>query len=140
MAKLLIIDDDEKQRESISEAALDAGFTKDKLLFAESETEANQQIEDHEVQLAIVDIMLTPERKEEGLRVIRRLRSKQPLCRVIALTTKVGNESGIRALKAGAHDFVSARWPFINWRVLLTQRIALWKGVIEENASAMSLA
>jgi CheY-like chemotaxis protein len=129
---LLIVDDDADQMQRFSAAASDAGFCTAETKKAASEEEAYALLRAHNFQLAIVDLMLThPPDREEGLRVIARLRKEQPDCRILAITTKVGTDSGIRCLEAGAHDFISSKWADVNYLELLYERLRLWKGVID---------
>ncbi|HEX5271062.1 MAG TPA: response regulator [Gemmataceae bacterium] len=132
MIKLLIIDDSERQREAIRRAAKRAGFRDADVTEAATEQEAYDRIAAGSFQLAVVDVMLSvPPGLEEGLGVIRALAQAQPLCRIIGLTTKADTETGVRVLRAGAHDFISSLWDEINWVELLVQRLNLWRGVIE---------
>ncbi len=127
--KLLVVDDDEFQFEEITRAAGESGIHD--VRWADSEAEAYRLIESEEFLLAVVDIMLSrPAELCEGLRIIERIRSSQPNCRIIALTTRGRNDVGIQALRAGADDFVCGEWSYINWSELLRQRLDLWRGVV----------
>ena len=103
MATILIADDDPKQRGDLVRAALQADFPPEGIVEAKTEEEANELVETQAFNVALVDIMLSePWGKEEGLRVIAKLKALQPDCRVIALTTKLGGtEVGVRALEVG---------------------------------------
>jgi len=106
---------------------------------AASESDAYALIEGgEEFPLAVVDIMLTSKKLKEGFRVIERLRGRQPRCRIIALTSKGGNEIGVEALRRGAADFVCADWDHVNWWELLQQRLVLWFGVADAERSAQT--
>lgn len=132
MSKVLLIDDSRDQLDAIARAAHTAGFAENEISRADTEEQARELIRTHHFQLAVVDIMLTPDMMEEGLRLIAYLAGSSPDCRIIALTTKAGTEAGVKALRAGADDFVSSRWQNVNWVSLLSQRMMLWKGLIEE--------
>jgi DNA-binding NtrC family response regulator len=134
---LLVVSDEVLQLDAIRDAAERVGLHN--VRSAPSESDAYTLIEGgEEFPLAVVDIMLTSKRLREGLRVIERLRGRQPRCRIIALTNKGGNEIGVEALRRGATDFVCDDWDHVNWWELLQQRLALWLGVARSERSAGS--
>lgn len=128
---LLVVDDEVSQRSIIIDAAMGIGIVE--IVQASTESEASLAMRDTTFQLAVVDIMLSSSMQRDGLRVIRELRDLQPDCRIIALTSKGGTEIGVECLEAGAHDFVSTNWQYINWVTLLEQRLSLWRGVLAES-------
>ena len=106
---VLIVDDNDSQLKSIVAATRQAGF--DRVTVAHSEDEAYDRIRETDFSLAVVDVMLTPQNKWEGLRVINRLHEKLPNCRIIGLTALAGENAGVECINAGAQDFVYLRWP-----------------------------
>jgi DNA-binding response OmpR family regulator len=127
--RLLVVDDDQFQFDEIAHVAGESGIRD--VRWASSEAEAYAQIGTEQFLLAVVDIMLSrPDELREGLRIIDRIRTEQPNCRIIALTTRGRNDVGIQALRAGADDFVCGDWRYINWTELLRQRLDLWRGVV----------
>ena len=67
---------------------------------------AREQIEKQDFHLAVVDMLLADSPAmgavNEGLDIVETLRSQQPLCRVIALTSWFGNDIGVEAMERGA--------------------------------------
>jgi DNA-binding response OmpR family regulator len=122
--RVLVVDDDREQRADVVRAISEMGL---EAVEAPSEIDAYSLMEAYEFPLAVIDICLADQ--FEGLKVIKRLRHQQPRCRIIALTTRAGNEIGIQALEAGSDDFVGTKWKYINWPNLLQQRMALWRDV-----------
>jgi CheY-like chemotaxis protein len=141
MFSILIADDEDRQRENITRVAREVGFPPECIIEAVSEAQAIDLIKRQAFGVAIIDIMLAdPPVGEEGIRVIRELSALQPDCRIIALTTKKeGTAVGVRALEAGAHDFVSSKLDLVNWTALLRQRVSLWKGVVEGELPSAAL-
>jgi DNA-binding response OmpR family regulator len=72
--RLLIVDDDPRQQRAIRRAARDAGFDDAGIVVVASETEAEAEL-DEPFEFAVVDIMLTEDRREEGVRLSRVSRS-----------------------------------------------------------------
>jgi DNA-binding NtrC family response regulator len=135
MNRVLIVDDDVQQQKTIEHAARLAGFTEKQIVIVGTEADAELAIE-KPFALAVVDIMLTPKREEEGIRLVKSIKKQQPECLIISLTTKAKRDSGVRALKAGACDFIRSDDDpeYVNWVALLQLRIALWKAVIDDRS------
>lgn len=130
--RMLIVDDDPVQTEKIVEAAKKAGF--ENITLANSYEAAEQLIESgEEFHVAVIDLILQARSPdfEEGKYVIKKLREAQRFCCITALTATLDNESGVRAMKAGADDFISIKWGSLVWDWLLAERLRLWRGVAE---------
>ena len=136
MANLLVVDDDHKQRRRIVRAAKEAGFDADEIIEAVNAEQARAMSEDLGLDLAVVDVVLTQLPNKLGLGLIEELRARHPYCKIIALTSQGGTDFGIEALRAGAVDFVSLKWDHVNWYGLLVQRLAMWRGLVEEGLPA----
>jgi two-component system, chemotaxis family, chemotaxis protein CheY len=134
MPKLLVVDNDARQRREIVYAARSVDF--DKIEEADSEEAAYAAIHSGaEFQIAVIDVVLSRLPAKEGLVLIEALREAQPDCKIIALTAQGDTEFGAEALAAGAHDFVSTKWEYINWVSLLEQRLKMWFGLLERSAA-----
>lgn len=131
MAKLLVVDDTAEQRKRIVRAARDAGFDEEDIIEAATIEEARNTTEDVSPDFAVVDIVLSHLPEKLGLTLIEELRVKYPGCKIIGLTSKGGTDFGIEAMSAGADDFVSMKWDYVNWYALLTQRLIMWRGVVD---------
>jgi DNA-binding NarL/FixJ family response regulator len=70
--------------------------------------EALEQLRLHRVDLVIFDIaMPVPAPGHDSLELIAHVRSTQPHARTVVLTMHTENEYAVRALKAGAHGYVT---------------------------------
>lgn len=138
METLLIVDDNKERLKQIHAAAVDIDFAPGDILSAANEDEAMHLIDDsnREIDLAIIDLVLTQLPEMTGLRVIESLRERRPNCRIIALTSQGDEAFGIDAMRAGADDFISILWEYINWYSLLKLRLKLWRGVVRSLATA----
>jgi DNA-binding response OmpR family regulator len=130
MSKLLILDDEEWQREAIAKAALEAGFEKEDVVTAKSPNDAIELLSHQTFDVAVVDLHLGNWLKEAGVDFIRTLHAAQPQCKIIALTTKLGNDAGVRALANGADDFIG-RWSTIDYQDLLVEKLEIYKALVE---------
>ncbi len=133
MARLLVVDDEGPKRERIVRAASAVGFERDEIVQASTQAEAEELIDSLEpvIDFAVVDVVLTTLPAKTGLEVIQSLRDRHPHCKIIALTDKGGTEFGVEAMNAGADDFISLKWEYVNWYSLLQQRLVLWRGFVE---------
>lgn len=135
MPTLLVVDDDRHQRRKVIRAAQVAGFDASDITEAENLEAAKAIIQDRSFDVAVVDVVLTLLPEKVGLMLISELRTEQPRCKIIALTTKGGTDFGVEAMRAGADDFVSSKWEYVNWYALLEQRLRMWRGIAEEYAT-----
>jgi DNA-binding NarL/FixJ family response regulator len=136
-AKLLIVDDLPQQREKVKGAAKEAGFKEREIVCATSVAEGETKLRTETFEVAVVDLdfkFWEPRSDEaaDGLQFIQLIRRYQPECRIVALTTERDTDDGIRAMIAGAHDFVCSKWAYINWEELLVQKLRMWRGVAEQ--------
>ena len=144
-AKLLIVDNEPPQLAKFLRAAKEAGFQDEEIVSTDGAGEAAAKLMTETFDVALVDLVLastdpTSEDVDDALELIRQIRRYQPECRVIALTRSNNNEAGIRAMTAGASDFVCTRWEYINGEELLVQRLRLWRGVVADRDMAMATA
>jgi DNA-binding NtrC family response regulator len=135
--KLLLVHDSRATRESIRTLVADAGLGDWGIREATSEPEAYRLIDREEFQLAVVDLRLDESTESKGLKVIKHLRTRQPVCRIIGITAAddvIG--SGVKMLQAGAHDFISETWS--RWQQDLRRRLELWGGVIGDPVPSLA--
>lgn len=130
MSRLLVFDDEKFQQEGIREAALEAGFGADSIVVLGRLEDADALL-DTPFEIAVVDINLGVGLDEAGIDFIKDLHTRQPNCKILAFSTKRDNLSGIRAMASGAVDYVSGRWRSISWRTLLTEKLGIYKALIE---------
>jgi len=99
---VLLVEDDEASRELVARRLAWAGY---RLLLAADGTEALRQIAERRPDLVLLDIMLPGISGFEVLRELRRHFSAAALP-VIMMTARSSQEDVLRALKAGANDYV----------------------------------
>ena len=97
---LLIVDDERSLRFSIGEWARDAGY---RPIEAEDGGTALDHVRDQSVDAVLLDLRLGT---EDGLEVLRRLRSEDPGLPVIMLTGHGSIEHAVQATRLGAFDFI----------------------------------
>jgi len=127
MARLLIVHDDEDEREDIHKVAGKAGYGESEIVQAMNQQTALAAIDEYEFDAAVIDISLTPSGEDTlGLGVIETLRRRHPRCRIIGLTTFV-RDYGVLAYDKGADDFIFTGWATINYVDLLRNKLADWR-------------
>jgi two-component system OmpR family response regulator len=99
-AHILIVDDDEAIRESISEYLIRNGY---EVAGVADGVALDHHLADHTVDLVILDVML---RGEDGLRICRRLTAGRQ-CAVIMLSALGEETDRIVALELGADDYLA---------------------------------
>ena len=101
---------------------------------ADSWEAAIQAMRSAPVDVLVVDLFLTVESERrgeldesEGLRLIAECRRQYPDCRIVAITSKLGDTArgGAAALREGADDFVSTAWPHVHPSSLLEQKLRI---------------
>ena len=92
-----------------------------------------------DIDILVTDLFLTAESERtenvkdaEGLRLIERCRERFPRSRIVAITGRsgVGTELGGSALQAGADDFISAQWRYIDLVKLLEHKLRIFDWVL----------
>lgn len=70
--------------------------------------EAIEQLKLHRVDVVILDIAMPAAASgRDGMELIAHVRAAQPQARIVVLTMHTGDEYAMRALKAGAHGYVT---------------------------------
>jgi two-component system phosphate regulon response regulator OmpR len=110
--KILIVDDDIRNRESLKNYLRQEGF---EVLQADDSKAMSRILQRESVDMIILDLMLSG---EEGLSVCRRLRAANDLTPIIMLTAKSDEADRIVGLELGADDYLTK--PF-NPRELLAR-------------------
>src|SRR5258705_5618030 len=102
-ATLLLVDDEETNRDALSRRLARKGFT---VLTAKSGRDALEMIDAHRVDAVLLDVMMPGMSGIETLRRLRESRSASDLP-IIMVTAKDGSEDVVEALDLGANDYVT---------------------------------
>jgi two-component system nitrogen regulation response regulator NtrX len=114
---LLIVDDEEGIRESLSDIFADEGY---RTVTAETGEEALEVIEKEKPDLAFLDIWLPG---MDGIRTLERIRAAEDDITVIMISGHGNIEMAVKATKMGAYDFLEK--PLSLERVVLATKRAL---------------
>ncbi len=98
--ELLILDDDNALRRTLSRAMVQRGFS---VMQASSVKEAREQIQITSPDFAILDLKLED---GNGLEIVPALRNLRPDCRIVILTGFGNIATAVAAVKAGALDYL----------------------------------
>jgi DNA-binding NtrC family response regulator len=123
-AKILIIDDEAAIRESLETLLELEGFS---VCSAEDAEAGLDQLAQHSFDLVLLDFAL-PDRN--GLEVLSEIRERNPDQAVIMITAYGTVENAVRAVQAGAANFVQKPWD--NEKLLADIRSAVLRGRAEE--------
>lgn len=113
-ATLLLVDDEEMNRDSLSRRLVRKGY---RVLTAESGPKALELVDSNRVDAVLLDVMMPGMSGIETLRQLRKTRSIVDLP-VIMVTAKDRNEDVVEALDLGANDYVTKP---INFAVALAR-------------------
>ena len=126
LPQLLLVDDDRHLLESMSGWLATQGF---QVIPAGSVREACQQVDGTPLDVALVDLQLED---GDGFQILEHCRNSQPQLPVILMTGYGTVETGIEALRAGAHDLLTK--PLIDQELLMSiQRAMSQQQIITEN-------
>lgn len=103
MARILVIEDEEKLAQSIKQALEKNGHTADYVTDGEA-GERRLDLYRREYDLAIIDLMLP---KEDGFQVTKNVREKNIHLPILVLTARNGTRDKVQALDSGADDFLT---------------------------------
>ena len=122
MAKLLVVDDEPGVLFTLREIGQELGHT---VLEARNGREALQQMSD-EVELVITDLAM-PEL--DGIELLTQLRALYPDLPVVLLTARGSERVAVRAIKAGAFDYVAKPFDVDELELVITRALELasWK-------------
>ncbi|MEK7706154.1 MAG: response regulator [Myxococcota bacterium] len=101
MARILIVDDEEGVRSFLVEALAAVGHAVSEVGDGEAAAELLARRSFH---LLVTDLKMP---RQDGLELLRRVRSEQPELEVIVLTAHGTIESAVAAMKLGAFDYLT---------------------------------
>jgi CheY-like chemotaxis protein len=133
---LLVVDDNEENRDVLSRRLLKKGF---KVLVAEGGRQALELVDSQPVDLVLLDIMMPGMTGIETLQELRKTRSAAELP-IIMATAKTESEDVVQALELGANDYVTKP---INFPVVLARvraQLRLKKAKREQQAAEEAAA
>lgn len=116
-ATILVVDDERLIRWSLEQQLQREGYA---VHSVETGAEALQRMQADPPDLVLLDVRLPD---ADGVELLGRLRAADPECLVVMMTAHGGVDSAVRAMKLGAHDYVSK--PFDVEELKLTIRKAL---------------
>jgi two-component system nitrogen regulation response regulator NtrX len=126
MYNILIVDDEQSIRDSLTGILLDEGFTP---LTAATGEEALARLRDEKPDLILLDIWMPG---MDGLETLTRIRDFHPEQLVLMMSGHGNIETAVRATKLGAHDFIEK--PLSLEKLLLSIQNALKiSRLVEEN-------
>ncbi len=124
--QMLLVDDDRHLLDSMTNWLSSQGYS---VMPADGLTSAKKVIDNCPLDVAVVDLRLID---GDGFQVLDYCRQSQPALPVILMTGYGTVETGIEALRAGAHDLLTK--PLIDEELLMAiQRAMSQQQVIEEN-------
>lgn len=105
---ILIIDDDIAVRTSLQLLLHSEGYATAE---AANEGEALQQLQQHDVALAILDLNFSMETSgKEGMQLLQQIKSVHPVLPVILITGWGTIDLAVQGMKLGANDFINKPW------------------------------
>ncbi len=129
---LLIYSRGETLRQLLRNRARDAGFSDNQVSQATTEQSAFEILNRHVIQFAICDIELEPDGNSVGFRLMRHLRNQNFQCIIICVITGGNDEVAVKALKAGANDFINTQSSaYNNWAIALQDKLRVYKRTAE---------
>ena len=125
--QILVVDDETIVRESLGAWLQEDGHT---VTVADSGRQALRLVAEHTYDLALIDIKMP---RMDGLELQKRLAEANPDLTVVMMTAYASVDTAVRALKAGAYDYLVK--PFDPDELsLLIQRAAQFRSLSDENA------
>jgi two-component system nitrogen regulation response regulator NtrX len=130
MAKrILVVDDEDKIRQSLSGILADEGY---EVLEARDGPQALKQMETDPSDLVLLDIWMPG---MDGMEILERIKGSTPGLPVIMISGHANIELAVRAVKLGAYDFIEK--PLSLEKVLLTVNNALLFSKLEQENRAL---
>lgn len=127
--QILIVDDEERIRQSLSGVLADEGY---QISEAKEGAQALKQIENDPPDLVLLDIWMPG---MDGIEVLERIKSLSPSLPVIMISGHANIELAVKATKLGAFDFIEK--PLSLDKVLLTVNNALKVAKLEQENLAL---
>jgi DNA-binding NtrC family response regulator len=120
MATILIIDDKEMMRDSLSLAMSRAGH---RAITTDSPLNALELIRQHRPQVVITDLKMP---KMDGIELLARIKAEQPDVPVILMTAFATISTAVQAMRSGAYDYVQK--PFESDEIMVAVDRAIQHG------------
>ncbi len=124
LAKILVVDDEQNQRDIISDILIRAKY---EVAVASGLAEAAEEVERDTLDLVITDLKMED---GNGIDVVREVKRISPETEVIVMTAYGSIESAVDAMREGAYDYITK--PFDTDVLLLAVRKALEHKVLRE--------
>jgi len=131
--EILVVDDDQATRLSLSYALTDAGH---RVTEAGDGDEALALIAEHAFDVAILDVRLP---KVDGLTIFRRLRARSPTTNVILMTAFATVPDAVASLRDGAYDYVTKPFDPEEFSLRIIGHIAEHRALRQELEEARKL-
>ncbi len=126
MATILIVDDKEMMRDSLSLAITRAGH---KAVTTEDPTDAVALVRQHRPACVITDLKMP---KMDGIELLGKIRAEQPDVPVVLMTAFATISTAVQAMRLGAFDYVQK--PFESDEILVVVERAIEHGkIVAEN-------
>lgn len=116
---ILLIDDHEATRETISEVLEDAGHT---VHTAENRARAEKVLEERDYDLVLTDLKLPD---GTGMQILERSKSLQPATPVVMITGHGSIENAVEATRLGAYEYLTKPVDLNRLRVIVTNALHL---------------
>jgi len=124
--KILVVDDEKLFRVSLCDDLSEAGFQTYGVGSAE---EAQRELNRDTYDTVLTDLRLP---QKDGVELLRWIRENHPNITVIVMTAYATVQTAVKAIKAGAYDYISK--PFSSEELFLTlRRIEQYQRVLQEN-------
>ncbi|MBI5235073.1 MAG: response regulator [Deltaproteobacteria bacterium] len=131
MKTILVIDDDPDLRANLAWMLEKSGYAADE---AADGTEAVAKIASKEFDVALIDMVLPG---TDGLDLLRELKRAKPRVKAVMITAFATVESAVKAMKAGASDYISK--PFTIEELLTLIRRIFEEIRFEKNMGALNM-
>jgi len=120
---VLIVDDEEGIRETLSDIFKDEGYD---VITASSGEEAIKLLKENSPDIVFLDVWLSG---IDGIETMKELKSLNPTIPVVMISGHANIELAVKATRSGAYDFLEK--PLSLERVLLVTKLALEKRILE---------
>jgi len=119
MARILVVEDEPRQREDLEWAASGAG----QVVSVPSGQDAIQTIAKESFDVVVTDLEM--ETKEAGLEVLRAAKQKDIYTQVIMVTAYGAPRVSVEAMRMGAFDYIERNAPGTDVLAMIKSKIAL---------------
>lgn len=120
MKRILVVDDEDSIRESLSDILMDEGF---EVMLASDGKEALEVLDSHPVDLILLDIWMPG---MDGTELLKEIKTRWPSLQVIMISGHGDIDTAVKAIKLGAYDYIEK--PLSLEGLILTVKRALEEG------------